>query len=83
MNSYLCFWLGFSAVGIIGLIPFVKLVSKAKKLSGWKETYEREFNKKWKELKTIKEIDGFYDEKESGSYFDREFLLERKAYLLI
>ena len=83
MNYYWYFWLGFSAVGLLWLPSFVRLVRKAHKLSSWKETYRKECeNEEGSELKTIKDIDDFYDEKKSQSYLGRKFLLEKKAYLL-
>ena len=81
MNLYWCFWLAFAAVGFVGFPYFVKLVKKARELSGWKETYEKELGN-WKELETIKEINDFYGAQNSDSYLGMKFLLERKAFLL-
>ena len=82
MNDYWYFWLGFAAVGLVGIPIFKKLIGKARELNGWKETYEKEVEPEWKELKTIKDINDFYDGKNSVSYLGKEFLLQRKALLL-
>lgn len=82
MNGYWYFWLGFAAVGLVSFFPFRKLIGKARELSGWKETYKKEVGVAWKELKTIKDINDFYDGKNSVSYLEKGFLLERKALLL-
>ena len=81
MDWYWYFLLGFSSAVLVGLPVFIKLIGNARKLSGWKETYERELGG-WKELRTIKDVNDFYDEKNLDSYLGKEFLLERKAFLL-
>ncbi len=61
---------------------YFKTLIYAKKLSTWKEEYEKKGKKDLENLDTISDIEKFYGKENEKELLSSKFLFKRKAYLL-